>query len=141
MCYHHVVRPRVWLSFRSSAMIFADPFIPTHFNKIVLKKHTTNRVLGISRQGFYQYLSRRERVRKYQGLADAIRAIHDEDLCNDTYGRKRMHQTLLLARTEGVHIPSERTVYRVMERIGLVHHPKRRPNGHHEGGSRSQEVG
>ena len=87
------------------------------------------RVLGINWQGFYQYLFRRERPWTYQGLADAIRAIHDEDLCNDTYGRKRMHQALLLEQPEGVHIPSERTVYRVMERIGLVHHPKRRHNG------------
>ena len=29
----------------------------------------------------------------------------------------------------GVAIPSERTVYRVMKEIGLVHHPRRRPNG------------
>ena len=25
-------------------------------------------------------------------------------------------------------IPSERTIYRVMKEIGLVHHPRRRPN-------------
>ena len=30
---------------------------------------------------------------------------------------------------EGITIPSERTVYRVMEEIGLVHYPKRKPNG------------
>ena len=29
----------------------------------------------------------------------------------------------------GVAIPSERTVYRVMKEIGLVHHPRRKPNG------------
>ena len=58
-----------------------------------------------------------------------MREIHDEDVCNDTYGRKRMHQTLLLKQPEGVDIPSERTVYRVMKEIGLVHHPRRRPNG------------
>ena len=87
------------------------------------------RVLKVSRQGFYRYLSRRERPWKYQRPADAMREIHDEDVCNDAYGRKRMHQTLLLKQPEGVDIPSERTVYRVMKEIGLVHHPRRRPNG------------
>ena len=86
------------------------------------------RVLKVSRQGFYRYLSRRERPWKYQRLADAMREIHDEDVCNDTCGRKRMHQALL-KQPEGVDIPSERTVYRVMKEIGLVHHPRRRPNG------------
>ena len=87
------------------------------------------RVLKVSRQGFYRHLSRRERPWKYQRLADAMREIHDEDVCNDTCGRKRMHQALLLKQPEGVDIPSERTVYRVMKEIGLVHHPRRRPNG------------
>ena len=40
-----------------------------------------------------------------------------------------MRQALFLAQPEGVRIPSEGTVRRVMERIGLVHRPKRRPNG------------
>ena len=52
-----------------------------------------------------------------------------EDEYNDTYGRIRMYQALLLKQPEGVHIPSERTVYRIMEEIGLSHRPKRRPNG------------
>ena len=87
------------------------------------------RVLQVSRQGFYQYLARRERPWKYQGLAEAIRAIVEEDICNDTYGRKRMYQALLLKQPEGVVIPSEQTVYRVMKKLGLDHHPKRKPNG------------
>ena len=52
-----------------------------------------------------------------------------EDKCNDTYGRIRMYQALLLKQPEGIRIPGERTVYRVMEEIGLSHRPKRRPNG------------
>ena len=40
-----------------------------------------------------------------------------------------MRQALFLAQPEGVRIPSEGTVRRLMERIGLVHRPKRRPNG------------
>ncbi len=87
------------------------------------------RMLGVSRQGFYKYLSVKDRPWKYLDLADAMREICDEDPCNDTYGRTRMHQALLLKNPEGVKIPSERTVYRIMSKIGLVHHPKRRPNG------------
>ena len=35
----------------------------------------------------------------------------------------------MLKQTERVHIPSERTVYRVMDPFGLSHRPKRKPNG------------
>ena len=45
----------------------------------------------VSRQVFYRYLSRREQPWKYQILADAMREIHDEDVCNDTCRRKRMN--------------------------------------------------
>ena len=64
-----------------------------------------------------------------QDLADAMRVIHAEDECNDTYGRIRMYQALLLKNPTGIKIPSERTVYRVMDEIGLVHRSKRKPNG------------
>ena len=57
-----------------------------------------------------------------------MQEICKEDLCNDTYGRVRMHQALLLKQPQGVQIPSERTVYRIMEAIGLSHRPKRSPN-------------
>ena len=49
--------------------------------------------------------------------------ICSEDECNDTYGRIRMYQALQLKQPEGVHIPGERTVYRVMAEIGLNHKP------------------
>jgi len=52
-----------------------------------------------------------------------------EDECNDTYGRTRMYQALLLRQLGEVHIPSERTVSRVMEKLGISHRPKRKPNG------------
>ena len=55
--------------------------------------------------------------------------ISREDECNDTYGRIRMYQALQLKQPDRVPIPSERTVYRVMEEIGLTHKPKRKPNG------------
>ena len=87
------------------------------------------RVLEVSRQGYYAYLARQNRPRKHQGLAAAMQEIHEEDICNDTYGSRRMYQALLLKQPEGVEIPSERTVYRVMEQIGLNHRPERKPNG------------
>ena len=62
-------------------------------------------------------------------LADAMLDICNEDECNDTYGRIRMYQALQLKQPDGVPNPSERTVYRVMEEIGLSHKSKRKPNG------------
>ena len=57
-----------------------------------------------------------------------MQEICAEDLYNDTYGRTRMHQALLLKQPEDVQIPSERTVYRIMGAFGLSHRPKRNPN-------------
>ena len=87
------------------------------------------KALKVSRQAFNNYLKIKDAPWKYQLLADAIQDIYNEDECNDTYGRIRMYQALQLKQPEGVHIPSERTVYRVMEEIGLNHKPKRKPNG------------
>ena len=87
------------------------------------------RILHVSRQGFYQYLANKDRPWKYQPLADAMKEILTEDECNDTYGRIRMYQALTLKQPENVDIPSERTVYRIMEEIGISHHPRRKPNG------------
>ncbi len=87
------------------------------------------RMFRVTRQGFYKYLADKDRPWKYQNLADAMRAIASEDECNDTYGRIRMYQALLLKQPEGIRILGERTVYRVMEEIGLSHRPKRKPNG------------
>ncbi len=55
--------------------------------------------------------------------------ILSEDECNDTYGRIHMYQALSLKQLENVDISSERTVYRVMEKIRISHHPSRKPNG------------
>lgn len=86
-------------------------------------------VLKVSRQGFYKYQRNKKRPWKYQLIADAMRAIVEEDPCNDTYGRVRMRQALLLRLPEGSHIPSEGTIRRIMKEMGLIHRPKRRPNG------------
>ena len=37
-----------------------------------------------------------------------------------------MYQALQLKKTDGVEIPGEKTVYRIMKKIGLTHHPKRK---------------
>lgn len=87
------------------------------------------RVLEVTRQGFYDYLKNRDKPWKYEALAAEMMEIIDEDECNDTYGRKRMYQALLLRHSEDESIPSESTVYRVMKAIGITHRPRRKPNG------------
>ena len=68
------------------------------------------RILPVSRQGFYQYLVNKDRPWKYQPLADVMMEIHAEDECNDTQGRIRMYQALILKQPENIDIPSERTM-------------------------------
>ena len=103
--------------------------IKTEDGKIKGKISFYCRMLDVSRQAFHNYLKTKDLPWKYQSLADAMLDICREDECNDTYGRIRMHQALLLKQPEGDPIPSERTVYRVMKEIGLNHKPKRKPNG------------
>ena len=67
------------------------------------------RMLHVSRQGFYKYLSVKDRPWKCQMFADIMFEIHAEDICNDTYGRVRMFQALTLKLPDGIPIPSERT--------------------------------
>lgn len=58
--------------------------------------------------------------------------IHNDDKYNDTYGRQRMYMALLLKKRAGeiaIDIPCEATVRKVMEQIGLIHKPRRKPNG------------
>ena len=86
-------------------------------------------MLHVSCQGFYKYLSVKDCPWKYQTLADAMLEVHAVDICNDTHGRVRMFQALTQKQPEGVPLPSERTVYRVMEKIGLSHRLKSNPKG------------
>lgn len=99
------------------------------------------RMLGVSRQGFYKYLANKDHPWKYQDLADTMKEIAREDECNDTYGRLRMYQALCLKYPEGVSIPSERTVYRVMERIGLSPSSKAKTKRNCKGRQGGYEIG
>ena len=73
-------------------------------------------------------LRNRNKPRKHEELAAKMMEILQEDECNDTYGRERMHKALLLKYPD-FEIPSETTVYRVMTAIGITHRPNRKPNG------------
>ena len=91
------------------------------------------KAMQVSRQAFYGYLERKDTPWKYQPLAAAMLKIHDEDEENADYGRVRMYQALRyqkeIGKLDGIKIPCEATVRCVMERINLIHRPKRKPNG------------
>ncbi len=58
--------------------------------------------------------------------------IHEEDQYNDCYGRERMYLALQQRKDAGktdIDIPCETTVRKVMVQIGLIHKPRRKPNG------------
>lgn len=58
--------------------------------------------------------------------------IHEEDQYNDCYGRERMYLALQQRKAAGktdIDIPCGATVRKVMVQIGLIHKPRRKPNG------------
>ncbi len=89
------------------------------------------RVLNVSRQGFYKYLENKDKPWKYQHIADDMYDILDEDIYNDTYGRLRMYQALQLKHENepDYHLPSEGTVRKIMQELGIIHAPRHNPNG------------
>ena len=65
-------------------------------------------------------------------MAKEMLKIHEEDKYNDCYGRKRMYMALIQKKAIGeidIDIPCEATVRKVMEKIGLIHKPNKKPNG------------
>lgn len=89
------------------------------------------KALDVSRQGFYNYLKYKDKPWKYKSLAAKMIEIREEDECNDTYGRVRMREALLLKKEQDgldIEIPEERTIYRIMQKIGISHRP-RKPKG------------
>jgi len=90
------------------------------------------RALEVSRQAFYDYIERKDNPWKYKVLADEMLKIHNEDEYNDCYGRERMYMALMQKKIAGdisIDIPCEGTVRKVMDEIGLIHKPHRKPNG------------
>lgn len=89
-------------------------------------------MLSVTRQAFYEYLGSFEKPWKYDSLVALMKEIVDEDEFNDTYGSIRMWEALklkeALADGDFPHIPSERTVYRIMVKVDLIHKPNRVPN-------------
>lgn len=86
-------------------------------------------MLGISRQGFYKYRDSLCRPWKYQRIANEILMILKEDEYNDMYGRRRILEALQLKRPTDTELPSERTIYRIMEALVISHEKRRKPNG------------
>jgi len=90
------------------------------------------RVLKVSRQGFYEYLKRRNKPWKYDQLVKLMYEILAEDIFNDSYGRNRMYDALKFKKeTENldIKIPSKCTVYRIMKKLGIARKKKHKPNG------------
>lgn len=87
------------------------------------------RMLDVSRQGFYDYLEKSRQPWKYQEIADVIKEIRSEDMCNDTYGRTRMRFAIVRRLPDETHIPCEATIQKIMREIGISHSKKRKPNG------------
>ena len=86
------------------------------------------RWLSISRQGFYKFLNKPERPWKHAAIAQEIRDIIAEDEWNDSYGKQRILEALQLKHPDG-ELPSITTIYRIMKQMGIIHKPKKKPNG------------
>ena len=82
------------------------------------------RVLKISESGYYRWLKNRSKPTSRQLLSVKIKEILDEHPDNDNYGVRRMNTAL---EQRGIHV-SQRTVYRTMSEMGLIHRT-RRPHG------------
>ena len=78
------------------------------------------RMLDVSRQGFYDYLEKSRQPWKYQEIADVIKEIRSEDMCNDTYGRTRMRFAIARRLPDETHIPCEATIQKIMREIGIM---------------------
>jgi len=85
-------------------------------------------MLNVTREAFRKYLVNRDKPWKYEAVADEIRRILKEDEYNDRYGRYRMYQALLQRAPEWLHIPSERTVYHIMQEMCIIRKPKHKSN-------------
>lgn len=105
--------------------------LKTENGRITGKTSFYCKALEVSRQGFYEYLKNKNKPWKYEELAAKMIEIREEDEYNDTYGRVRMREALILKKEQDsldIEIPEERTIYRIMQKIGISHRP-RKPKG------------
>lgn len=82
------------------------------------------RVLKISESGYYRWLKNRSKPTARSLLSVKIQAILDEHPDNENYGIRRM---LAALEQRGVQV-SQRTVYRTMTEMGILHR-RRTPRG------------
>jgi transposase InsO family protein len=84
------------------------------------------RVLGVTKQGYYQWKRSLDRPYKYAALLARILAVLEEDPENvENYGARRV----CLRLGQLGYDDSYSTVYRVMKANGLLQKKKRKPNG------------
>ncbi|MBP3329274.1 MAG: IS3 family transposase [Clostridia bacterium] len=105
--------------------------LKTENGRITGKTSFYCKALEVSRQGLYEYLKNKNKPWKYEELAAKMIEIREEDEYNDTYGRVRMREALILKKEQDsldIEIPEERTIYRIMQKIGISHRP-RKPKG------------
>ena len=105
--------------------------LKTENGRITGKTSFYCKALEVSRQGFYEYLKNKNKPWKYEEPAAKMIEIREEDEYNDTYGRVRMREALILKKEQDsldIEIPEERTIYRIMQKIGISHRP-RKPKG------------
>lgn len=84
--------------------------------------------LDVSRQAFYKYINKPKRIWKYENLSREIREIIAEDEYNDSYGKRRILESLQLRHKDN-DLPSVSTIYRIMQEMGIKGKKKHKPNG------------
>jgi transposase InsO family protein len=82
------------------------------------------RLFDVSRQGYNKYKESLDKPPKHAALLAQIKAIIEEDEYNDSYGRNRIHDALILRSIK----TSISTVYRICNKYG-VSGKKNKPKG------------
>lgn len=75
---------------------------------------------GVSRSGYYSYVSRMGSAEKDAALAEKMKA--HQDRCHQTYGYRRMH---LWLESQGIH-RNPKTILRIMKKYGILSEIRRK---------------
>ena len=75
---------------------------------------------GVSRSGYYSYVSRMEQIEKDALLAEKLK--EHQNRCHQTYGYRRMH---LWLESQGIH-HNPKTVLRIMKKYGILSEIRRK---------------